>query len=893
MNLGTNVKHAPLRMSKPDFWNKAAPSFESECNAAWSGGESRLFSPDNSTAKGVFTLQDGPPYANGSAHLGHVLNKCLKDAYARKAESSGFSLQWRAGWDCHGLPLELAAEKSLGSRGASSPAFLAECSRLADFWSDDQKGTFSSLGLAVDFDNSWKTKDPLYEGRTMDLLVRLWRGGLLSESHAPVRWCPACKSSLAQSELAPGRGSRLEMGALAEFDKDSAALLARKFGVDLPLGVFLGFWTTTPWTLPSNAAFAVPVCGSGCLATLPGGMAVVLSVDALRLLPAGAVSLGSFDWSDWNSMFPDGLFVKRPLNSRCSRVFSHGLALSETGLGAVHLAPAYGPEDYEASLELGFSWDGHVGVDGRFSSGPWVGSSLSDGSANCVSAMKDAGLLLFVNEVEVETQCCWRHGVPTYWMSARQWVLELERGFGGCPEGLAARAMKMLDKMDFHGDSRTKDSLLRMLSGRSRWNLSRRRFWGVPFPFFRSVNTGELHPDSDAQVDLAVEGVSRHGVGFWSSVSVPEGYERETQVLDVWFDSGASLFCSTGELGATADLGLEGRDQTRGWFLSSLLLGAFDSDVPPFKRLLAHGFVVDEHGRKLSKSKGNVPKMKELFKFGAEPLRLWSLSRNPKEDAVWSSAGLLREVAEQTAWRSFLRFLLSNMGSFNDKPGKLRPLDHAALSLLAETEVRWREAFDDGRPDLALMAMREARQWFSRDLFELSKRRLYCAEDGNLQLLGACRALRAVFAKMLMMLDPFMPFSTRQAFLVSGANRFDVQGAALSSLVFDWDLVAKAKSALTLRHGALFGLEQLRGDGGTGVLSVMVDAPLWSDNALSGLFPGVCVGKAAEGSPFEFSRRSSDSVVKCPRCWRLAFSASDNDGLCDECSFGFVDGGLC
>ena len=884
---------APLRLHKPDFWNRFDPGQE----AALAPKLASLY-PEPCSQAPLFTLQDGPPYANGDAHLGHFLNKFLKDAYARRAQGKGMRLLWRAGWDCHGLPLELACEKQLGAaaKGMPKDQFAEACRKLAEHWSERQKSSFARLGLAMDLQNPWKTMDPSYEAACMRLLGRLRGLGALCASDAPARWCPLCQSTLAASELEAREGTRLELGALAALDMPASARLLRLFDqASEPGPVHLAFWTTTPWTLPSNAAFAYPLQGNAHLLRLQNGKKALASDAGLAELSRRGLAAENLGCRDW------GLLAKAlgnaqaasPLSGQPVPAVPHALARCDQGLGCVHLAPAYGPEDHAAAMELGLAWGSHVEPDGTFGQGlPKM--NLEDGSAWCAAALRERDLALFEERASCEAWACWRHGCHTFYKSDRGYALFLDRPLG--PEGrsLKERALARLEQGDFCSDDRTAAALRRMLMGRSVWNLSRRRTWGVPFPLYLDAQTGQPHPDADKLWEECAKGTERHGAEFWRRMPELPGYRKETQVADVWFDSGASLWaCDPAPL--SAEFACEGKDQTRGWFLSTLLLsGAFPDNPTPLRKTLAHGFVVDHAGKKLAKSLGNAPDEAQAFRFGAEALRLWALSQNPKEEVAWSPKHLERAKEEQTSWRSLLRFFLANMApspapGLAGCAGNLRGLDHAALSRLARAEEAWESHFSQGRPDLALAELRGLRQFMSQSWFELSKRLLYCAEDGACELHAVQAALRYAFLRLLRLLDPFMPFSARQALDCAG---LDCAPHACDPFPACPQKALGAEQDLLLRDRLLACAEKLRQSAGKAppdsALAVHCPAPADRLRAQA-LLPGLWALPDPHAS--EPRAQFLPNAPKCPRCRTFADpqeqAGASPGGLCPDCATGW------
>lgn len=796
-----------LRLSQPDFWNKSDPMQD----VRWSQQASDSFkrTPD-------WWLLDGPPYANGDAHLGHVLNKCLKDAFARHAQALGHATVWRAGWDCHGLPLELAAQKREGSPPRSAPAFLVACRAEAEHWRDRQAASFDRLGTLANLKTPWSTMDPLREAAALGLLRELWRAGLLVERHSPAHWCPACGSALAASELETKVVPKDSLYAWTEFDASSSAWAREHLELPPQERVGLLYWTTTPWTLQANVAFVRPQSGACSALRLPDGRVALVSSSRMPDLAAmlGATPLaGTLRAEDLNSV---SLKVFSPMDlSRLAPVESASFARADDGSGFVHVAPAFGPEDFEwaeSREDLNLSLLSPMGKDGRYlaDQGAFTGMDRSQAGALALLTLRERGAVLSYSRTDGEAQSCWRHGSPVFYRASRQWALDLDKPVAAGAQGLRARAMGTLDSMRFLPTDKAKNSLARMLEGRRFWTLSRDRPWGLPLPFLRDEH-GNVSPTTDAWWQEAMEATARGGVEAYAAMQAPAGLFKENQCVDVWFDSG-SAFETASEPGfLRPDLVVEGADQTRGWFLSSMLLSAFRSTDPVFSAVACHGFVVDDKGRKLSKSLGNAPDTHALFEqHGADALRLWSLSQSMGNEVVWSKKSLEAAKGDLRDWRNFLRFLLAHANAGPVQPRNA--LEHLALKQAEHARNGWLLAFDQGEPQAALRSLSEFRRWASASWFELSKRALYCQKSG-----ADLARLQALFAAMLdlflPLLDPFMPLATAQARSVYG--RLQTELHVLPSLfVFDNDAAERALAALAWRDLTHCELEARRESSG-------------------------------------------------------------------------------
>ncbi|NHZ98485.1 class I tRNA ligase family protein [Massilia sp. CCM 8734] len=921
----TAVPQYALRLKQPAFWNTPNPAMEERLLAHWRATGQRQQVDAERQGQPRYWLLDGPPYANGNAHFGHLLNKTLKDVHVRYASACGHTVTWRAGWDCHGLPLELAVEKRHGPQAKQDALrFMRQCRDEATHWKDLQASAMSRLGLMAEMDQPWLTMDPAREAASLSLLQEMWQAGLLVERHSPVHWCPACRSALAASELEKTSKERMETFFSVPFAPASCEAMARRareHGAAWPDGpLHLLSWTTTPWTLWANAGFGHPQAGALSVATLAGGMRVVLAVRArerlLRDYPAMFSHAGhEFDGAlDFAGLRGLSLAAESPLTGLAAPLLAADFASESEGSGFVHLAPAFGPDDFALHETDGVRLDCHVGKDGRLMDVGDVpmpaalqGATLEVASQVSCDLLAQAGRLVHMERKSVETNMCWRHKKAVFYRASGQWALDLHKGFDGCPEGLARRALAALDATVFLPDEKARAPLALMMSTRRFWTLSRDRLWGVPLPFFRHEASGELHPDTAAMWRELVERVRTDGVEAWQAFATPAGYTKSAQSVDVWFDAGAAWHSAAEEGGAQADMVVEGQDQTRGWFLSSFLLHAFKSPLPPFKKVMTHRFVVDEQGMKFSKEKGTAPDSGALFAHsGADVFRLWVCSQDVGDEMKWSGTSLKQATQDAKDWRSFLRFHLANMENQADaaRPPALRELDRLALHKLQEARSQWHACMEGGRFYQALSCLAQFRQWASSEWFELSKRTLYCANDGSADLASAQWALRESFLLCVQMLATVMPFACEEAYLAwPGHPRVSLLLHALAAQdappVMDAAL-RQAESMLAWRRSLQPLVERARAlvDKGTPVcLAFGASADPLSEEQLRALFPGCFVladdnadaldaweaGPAGAAAPVR-AGKPAVRPHRCDRCRDYVRAALDNQGLCHQCA---------
>ena len=922
------VTQAPkfnLRLNQPTYWNTPNPVMEEKLLAHWKELGLRDVLAAARAGAEPFWLLDGPPYANGDAHLGHLLNKALKDVNARYQSAMGKNVVRRAGWDCHGLPLELAVEKRHGPGAKDDPAaFMAACRAEAHTWQQAQATGMQRLGLTADFDQPWLTMDPHREATSLNLLKELWEAGLLVERHSPVHWCPACQSALAASELEKGEKTRKEAFFLSRLtDASTAALKSQAALPDTPLHVLS--WTTTPWTLWANAAFAHPAAGAMTVVSLHSGDVALMAQaarDALLAAHPGLLSDPGHQFDgllDFAQLPALALEAHSPLSGRRSPLLPADFAVAGEGSGFVHVAPAFGVDDFWLHESHGVRLECHVGANGRLvttDSAHPLPAALEDltlesaTDASC-ELLADAGLLVHAYTATVEAQTCWRHKKATFYRASQQWALDLHAPFAGCQEGLAARATAALEATTFLPDTRAKTPLLTMLATRRFWTLSRDRLWGLPLPFFRHEATNALHPETGAMWAALVEQVKQHGVEAWQGTPTPSGYRKTAQTVDVWFDSGAAWHSASEGGRHQPDLGVEGRDQTRGWFLSSFLLHAFKSAEPAFSALMTHSFVVGEDGLKLSKSKGGsggagaMTPAAVFAKEGADAFRLWVCAQKVGDEARWGKTALKQASQDLKDWRSFLRFMLANMAASPNQgaPSELQALDQLALSKAAAARDEWSAHMAGGRFNQAMQTLSAFRLWSSTEWFELNKRTLYCARDDDAALLSVQWALQQVFVLFCGMLAPVLPFAVEEAYLAWPQHP---EVSVFVGVVPSWDFPASPATAaveesLAWRRRLLPLVEKglslvEKGAGVPVALGFAGRAPKgFTDDKLREWFPGTYT--RLQGVQEDFSAFVVDEAagvvagrvgaayqpVRCGRCRGYFERAFGPRGMCEQC----------
>ncbi len=625
-----------------------------------------------------FILHDGPPYANGSIHIGHAVNKILKDIIVKSKTLSGFDAPYVPGWDCHGLPIELMVEKSVGKAGVKiSPAeFRKECRKYALKQVNIQKEEFIRLGVLGDWEQPYLTMDFQFEADIVRALGKIAANGHLHQGAKPVHWCTDCGSALAEAEVeyedrrSPAIDVRFGV-------VDEAAFLARCRHVDGhagdgPLSVVI--WTTTPWTLPANQAVALnPDLDYALVQCEIDGQRERLLV-AERLLKDAAVrwSLGEHHVAAYcTGRDLEWLLLQHPFYARQVPIILGEHVTLDAGTGAVHTAPGHGQEDYAVGLRYQLPVDNPVGANGVFLPDTELFAGLHVFNANdkVLEVLRERGKLLHHEALLHSYPHCWRHKTPIIFRATPQWFISMEKN--GLREAALAEIQKVAWIPDW-GQARIEG----MIGNRPDWCVSRQRTWGAPIALFVHQDSGELHPDSLALIEQVALRVEQAGIDAWFDLQPEEllgdaakDYVKICDTLDVWFDSGvthAAVLARRPDLGFPADLYLEGSDQHRGWFQSSLLASVAMHGAAPYRQVLTHGFTVDAEGKKMSKSKGNVVAPQTVMKsLGADVLRLWVAGTDYRSEMSVSDEILKRTADAYRRLRNTARFLLSNLAGFD------------------------------------------------------------------------------------------------------------------------------------------------------------------------------------------------------------------------------------
>ena len=691
-----------INLPQTDFPMKAdLARREPQTLAAWDAAD--LYGKIRTQSRGRprWVLHDGPPYANGAIHIGHCVNKILKDIVVKSHALDGYDSPYIPGWDCHGLPIELAVEKKHGRPGQKldAKAFRAACRAFARAQVDLQRDDFKRLGVLGDWARPYLTMDPGYEAQQVRALGAIIKNGHVYKGAKPVHWCLDCRSALAEAEVE--YEDKTSPAVDVEFRVVDTADFARRVGLAVEqLGdrpVSIAIWTTTPWTLPANEAVALGPDIEYTLVAVERNSALeyLLLANDLREpcltrygLQAGRVLL------QFSGRVLEHLALEHPFLPKQVPVILGDHVTLEAGTGAVHTAPAHGQDDFIIGQRYGLPVNNPVGADGRFVEHVPLVAGLKIDVANetLIQLMTERGRLLRHDPYRHSYPHCWRHKSPVIFRATPQWFISMEQ------RGLRANALRDIRKVKWSpawGEQR----ILGMLENRPDWCISRQRTWGVPIPLFVHATSGELHPRTLELIEQVAARIESGGIDAWFDLDPTEllgaeaaQYEKVSDVMDVWADSGLSFECvgkARPEVAAPVDLYLEGSDQHRGWFHSSLLMSEALYERAPYAGVLTHGFAVDDKGRKMSKSLGNViAPQKILSSLGADVLRLWVAATDYANEMSVSDEILKRMSDSYRRMRNTVRFLLGNLHNFDPAGARVPAAQLVALDAWAIERTR-------------------------------------------------------------------------------------------------------------------------------------------------------------------------------------------------------------
>ena len=727
--------------------------------------------------KPLFVLHDGPPYANGDIHIGHAVNKVLKDVIVKSKTLSGFDAPYVPGWDCHGLPIEHMVEKKKGKVGhkINADEFRAACRVYADQQIEKQKVDFKRLGILGDWDNPYLTKNFKYEADIVRSLGKIVKNGHIAKGFKPVHWCTECSSALAEAEVEyKDKGSDTVDVAFK--------IIGDFFGLDKPISVVI--WTTTPWTLPANEAVALNPELDYVLVDV-GEQYFILAEDLLES------ALERFDLKSKNKIDKvykgsdlEGIMLQHPFYDKQVPIILGEHVTTEAGTGAVHTAPAHGQDDYIVGLKYNLPVE--CPVDGR---GVFIeategvaGEFIFKANSTIISLLKNKGTLVKHEPITHSYPHCWRHKTPVIFRATPQWFVSMTQ------KKLRDKVNEEILNVKWIPDWGQKRIEL-MVGNRPDWCISRQRYWGTPITLFVNKNSGELHPETESLFEIVAKKIELEGIEAWFKLKVEDilgdeasDYEKTTDTLDVWFDSGVSHYAvlkASDHLSDVADMYLEGSDQHRGWFQSSLLTSCAINGRAPYKQVLTHGFTVDQNGHKMSKSVGNVvPPQKVVNSLGADILRLWIGSTDYSGEMTVSDEILNRSADSYRRIRNTMRFMLANMEGF-DPSKDLVDIDHMLVldkwivSKTAELQKNVISEYDEYNFHFAMKAILN---FCTNDLggfyLDIIKDRQYTTQSDSLARRSAQSALFHISHAMVRWLAPILTFTAEEIwqFLPGASN---------------------------------------------------------------------------------------------------------------------------
>lgn len=637
--------------------------------------------------KKTFILHDGPPYANGSIHIGHSVNKILKDIIIKSKGMGGFDSPYVPGWDCHGLPIELKVEQLYGKPGEKLTAaeFRQKCREYAAEQVEGQKKDFIRLGVLGDWDRPYLTMDFKTEANIIRALGKIISNGHLLKGAKPVHWCTDCGSSLAEAEVE--YYDKTSPSIDVSFHAADAAAVAAKFGVSHFSGaISLVIWTTTPWTLPANRAISLHPDFTYQLVQVDGQCLIL----AAELVESVMKRAGITEWTVLGSCKGADLELlrfKHPfMDFDVPAILGEHVTL-DAGTGAVHTAPGHGPDDFVIGQKYGLEVANPVGPNGCYLTGTYPlldGKFVFKANDLIVDLLRDKGALLHVEKFLHSYPCCWRHKTPIIFRATPQWFISMDQ------KGLRQQSLEEIKGVQWIPDW-GQARIEMMVANRPDWCISRQRTWGVPMSLFVHKETEQLHPRSVELMEEVAKRVEQDGIQAWWDLDAADilgaeaaDYVKVPDTLDVWFDSGsthASVVDVRPEFnGHGADMYLEGSDQHRGWFMSSLMISTAMKGKAPYKEVLTHGFTVDGQGRKMSKSIGNTVSPQDVMnKLGGDILRLWVASTDYTGEIAVSDEILKRSADSYRRIRNTARFLLANLNGFEPSTDCVAPEDMVVL----------------------------------------------------------------------------------------------------------------------------------------------------------------------------------------------------------------------
>ena len=861
--------------------------------------------------KTPFILHDGPPYANGDIHIGHAVNKILKDVIVKSKTLSDFDAPYVPGWDCHGLPIELMVEKKVGKPGKKVTAaeFREKCRAYAERQIEGQKKDFIRLGVLGNWENPYKTMNFQSEADIIRALAGIVNSGHLEKGFKPVHWCTDCGSALAEAEVE--YQDKISPAIDVKFLIDDSSVFAHAFGVDTALltKTSVVIWTTTPWTIPANRAISIHPTLNYALVALDGQQ-IVIAQDLVE----DCMARYGIDAADYQVLatcqgqaLENTLAAHPYLDIKVPLILGEHVT-TESGTGCVHTAPAHGVDDFNVGKQYGIEVYNPVGANGVYIEDTplFAGQHVFKANGPIVEHLRSVDALMLDTKYEHSYPHCWRHKTPIIFRATPQWFVSMDKN------GLRSSSLEEIKQTQWipeWGEAR----ISTMVEGRPDWCISRQRTWGVPIPLFIHGVTGELHPRSTDIMETVALAVEGKGIQAWWDFSAEEllgdeaaDYEKVTDTLDVWFDSGVThsfVVDRRDDIPASADLYLEGSDQHRGWFMSSLMSSVAMHGHAPYKQVLTHGFTVDQHGRKMSKSVGNVVAPQEVFnKYGADILRLWVASTDYRSEIAVSDEILKRSADAYRRIRNTARFLLANLSGFNPATDCVAPEDMVALDswAMAKAQTTQNEIIAAYEKYDLLVVTQKLMQFCSIDMgslyLDIIKDRQYTAKADGLARRSCQTALYHIVQAMVRWMAPITSFTAQEIWEVLPQAEQNSEPFVFTGTWYDAWPTASAKEGyddafwgdvLHVKDAVNGALEQARKEEVLGG-SLEADVTIYVDDTLAGQLAKLSdelrfvlitstakvasltdkpADAAATGMDNVFVKVTKSSGEKCVRCW--------------------------
>ena len=860
--------------------------------------------------KTKYILHDGPPYANGDIHIGHAVNKILKDFIIKSKTLSGYDAPYVPGWDCHGLPIELVIEKKYG-KNIDADKFRHLCREYALEQVEKQKKDFERLGVLGDWSNPYLTLDKRTEANTVRSLAKIYANGFLYQGSKPVHWCIECGSALAEAEVEYEDKTSEVVDVTFILDQKNSETIFSEAN-NKPVAAII--WTTTPWTLPANEAISVnPKLNYGLyeLSDKYVILATDLAENNLLKYKQPIKLINNFKGKEL-----EGLLFKHPFLNKTVPIVCGDHVTTEAGTGLVHTAPAHGIDDYVVGSKYNLPVENPVDEYGKFKRDvPHVaGLSVWDSNTVIIALLKSKNALVFDEKYTHSYPHCWRHKIPIIFRATHQWFIGMNNKNNNqhSLRNLSDDAVSNTNFFPSWGKAR----LETMIKNRPDWCVSRQRNWGVPITMFLHKETSEPHPDTLLFFEKIAKMIEKDGIDAWFNLDIQnflgkdaKDYKKVSDTLDVWFDSGTtheSVLLQRDDLSPQADLYLEGSDQHRGWFQSSLLTSCAMNEKAPYKALLTHGFVVDGQGYKMSKSKGNViAPQKVMDQYGADILRLWVATTDYSGELNISDEILKRVADSYRRIRNTLRFLCANLEDFDYKKHLVEPNEMLSLDRFAIYKVDELQSviLDHYEKFEFYLAIQKFVAFCSEELggfhLDILKDRLYTTSEDSFARRSAQTSLYHISHSLMRVMAPVLSFTAHELWEVLCNEKdhsiftdywYELPKHGLSNEdINDWNNIIKVRAEVNKR------IEEVRESGKIGS-SLQAQLRI---NANKDIMESLTRFK----DDLKFIFISSDVTInlhdddlnieatpspykKCERCWHYAESVGQNKehpSICKRC----------